>query len=401
MMDSQYAYVIVGAGLAGVSAIAGIREVDSSGSILLVGREEELPYDRPPLSKSLWLGKKRVDEIHLHDRGFYDSTGVDLELGVEVAALDAKARTVTTTGGASCRYGKLLLATGGHPRRLDIPGGDLAALCYYRTIADYTRIREQAAAGKSAIVVGGGFIGSEMAAALHTNGVEITMVHGGPRLVDRVFPEDLGEALQADYMNRGMAVHARDVPVAFEDRNGRVAVTTKSSQEIEADFAIVGIGIRPETTVAHQAGLEMGNGIVVDEFQRTSEANIFAAGDVAEFPYEALGRTMRVEHWDHALNHGKQAGRNMAGAGEAYTYMPYFFSDLFEFGYEAVGEVDSTLFTIADWREKHKTGVLYYLADEMVRGIMLCNVWDKVEEARALIRAAKKVKPEELMGAIK
>ncbi len=400
-MDNQCTYVIVGAGLAGVSAIAGIREVDSEGSILLVGREEELPYDRPPLSKSLWLGKKRVDEICLHDRGFYDSAGVDLELGVEVAALDAKAQTVTTTGGASCRYEKLLLATGGHPRRLDIPGGDLAALCYYRTIADYTRIREQAAAGKSAIVVGGGFIGSEMAAALHTNRVEVTMVYSGPRLVDRVFPEDLGEALQADYANRGITVRAEEVPVMFEDRNGRLAMATKSGEEIEADFAIVGIGIHPETTLADQAGLEVGNGLTVDEFQRTSEANIFAAGDVAEFPYEALGRTMRVEHWDHALNHGKQAGRNMAGAEEAYTYMPYFFSDLFEFGYEAVGEVDSRLRVLADWQEEHKTGVLYYLADEMVRGIMLCNVWDKVEEARALIRAAKKVKPEELMGAIK
>ncbi len=400
-MADRYAYVIVGAGLTGVSAVEGIREVDSEGAILLIGREEDLPYDRPPLSKSLWLGKKKVDEIHLHDRDFYQSKGVDLQLGAEVSALDAKAKTIATTGGATCPYGKLLLATGGRPRQLDIPGGDLPAISYYRTLADYRRIREQAAAGESAIVVGGGFIGSEMTAALHSNGVSVAMVYGGPYLVDRVFPEDLGRALQADYVSRGITTHAEDVPVAFEEHDGRIAVTTKSGQKIEADFAIVGIGIQPETTLAEQAGLEIGNGIVVDEFQQTSDRSIFAAGDVAAFPYEALGGRMRIEHWDHALNHGKQAGKNMAGAQEAYSYMPYFFSDLFEFGYEAVGQVDSRLAVVADWREEHKTGVLYYLADDMVRGVMLCNVWDKVEEARALIRAAKKVEPGELMGAIK
>ncbi len=400
-MEDRYTYVIVGAGLTGVSAVEGIREVDPEGTILLIGRDEELPYDRPPLSKSLWLGKKRVDEIYLHDRDFYGSKGVDLHLGAEAAALDPKAKTIATTDRATCRYEKLLLATGGRPRRLDIPGGDLPQISYYRTLDDYTRTREQAGAGKSAIVVGGGFIGSEMAAALRASEVEVTMVYGGPYLVDRVFPEDLGSALEAGYVSRGIAVHAEDVPVAFEGREGRLATTTKSGQRIEADFAVVGIGIQPETTLAEQGGLEVGNGIIVDEYQRTSDPNIFAAGDVAAFPYEALGDRMRIEHWDHALNHGKQAGRNMAGADEAYTYMPYFFSDLFEFGYEAVGEVDSRLSVVADWQEEHTTGVLYYLAREMVRGVMLCNVWDKLDEARALIRRKKRVRAQDLVGAIK
>ncbi len=400
-MQDSYRYVIVGAGLAGASAVEGIREVDPEGPILLIGREEALPYDRPPLSKSLWLGKKQVDEIHLHERDFYDSKGVDLQLGAEASALDAKAKTIATTGGAACRYEKLLLATGGRPRRLDVPGGDLPLICHYRTLDDYMRIREQAAAGKAAIVVGGGFIGSEMAAALHSNGVSVTMVYGGPYLVDRVLPADLGKALQDDYVSRGIAVHSEDVPVAFEERDGRVAVATKSGQKIEADFAIVGIGIEPETRLAEAAGLDIENGIVVDEHQRTSEPDIFAAGDVAAFPYEALGGRMRIEHWDHALNHGKQAGKNMAGADQPYTHMPYFFSDLFEFGYEAVGEVDSRLTVVADWQEKHKTGVLYYLSGDTVRGVMLCNVWDKVEEARTLIQASKKVEPAELVGAIK
>ncbi len=400
-MEDRYTYVIVGAGLTGASAVEGIREVDSEGPILLMGRDEHSPYDRPPLSKGLWLGKKKVSEIYLHESDFYRSQGVALQLGAEVAAIDPQAKTVSAAGGATYQYEKCLLAPGGRPRRLDVPGGDLPALSYYRTLDDYTRIREQAGAGKSAIVVGGGFIGSEMAAALHACGVEVTMIYGGPRLVDRVFPVELGKALQADYVNRGIAVHAGDVPVTFEDRDGRVVMTAKSGQRMEADFGIVGIGIEPETALAQQAGLEIDNGIVVDEYQRTSDANIFAAGDVAAFPYEVLGGRMRIEHWDHALNHGKQAGKNMAGAHEPYAYMPYFFSDLFEFGYEAVGEVDSRLSVVADWQEEHTAGVLYYLADEMVRGVMLCNVWDKVDEARALIRASKKVKPEELMGAIK
>lgn len=399
-MAKSYRYVVVGSQLAGASAVAGIREIDKDGPILLMGREEHLPYNRPPLSKQLWLGKKTVEEIFLHDRGFYQENGAELKLGTEVVSLDAEAKTVTAGAGESHGYEKLLLATGGEPRRLTVPGGNLPGICYYRTLDDYTRVRGAASKGKSVLVIGGGFIGSEMAAVLHANGVAVTMVFGGPYLVDRVFPEGLGRALQADYRARGIAIQAEDVPVSFEARGGQVRTQTKRGTEIVSDLVLVGIGITPETKLAEGAGLTAKDGIVVDEYLRASSPDVYAAGDNAFFPYGAIDQRARVEHWDNAVNQGQHAGRNMAGANEPFTYMPYFFSDLFEFGYEAVGEVDSRLSVFADWQEENKTGVLYYLDGDRVKGVMMCNVWDRVEAARDLIREKRKVKAEELKGAI-
>ncbi len=397
-MARNYRYVVVGSGLAGASAADGIREVDPEGPVLVLGREHDLPYHRPPLSKALWLGKKTVEEIFLHDREFYQERGIELRPGAEVVGLDPRAKTVADSAGETYSWEKLLLATGGRPRRLQVPGGDLPQVCHYRTLSDYQRIREAASAGSSALVVGGGFIGSEMAAALQANQVKVTMVYGGPYLCDRVFPESLGRALESEYEQRGIAIHAGDVPTAFERQGDGLVAKTKAGREIAADFVIVGIGISPETRLAEMAGLEVDNGVVVDEELRTSNPDIYAAGDNAAFPYLALGARMRVEHWDHAVNQGRRAGRNMAGERARYDHMPYFFSDLFEFGYEAVGEVDSRLRVWADWQEENKRGVLYYLADDVVRGVMLCDVWDKVEEARALIREKKKA--EWLAGAI-
>lgn len=400
-MPDSYPYVIVGSQLAGTSAADGIREVDADGPILLMGREEHLPYDRPPLSKSLWLGKKTVEEIYLHDRQHYRDAGIELALGNEAAALDPKAKTVTDARGDTYHYGKLLLATGGRPRRLSIPGADLPRVFYYRGLDDYHRVRELAGDGASAVVIGGGFIGSEMAAALHSNGVQVTMVFDAPYLCDRVFPEALGAAVQADYEQRGIAVHPGDVAGALQESADRLVVQTRNGLEIACDIAIVGIGIEPEAELAERAGLKAENGVVVDEELRTSEPDIYAAGDTAAFPYRVLDRRLRIEHWDHALNQGKQAGRNMAGAGEPYTYMPYFFSDLFDFGYEAVGEASSRLSVFADWQEENATGVLYYLSDGRVRGVMMCNVWEKVDDARALIQEGKQMNEEDLRGAIR
>jgi len=399
-MPDHFTYAIIGSGLAGVSAVEGIREVDSNGTILLIGREAELPYDRPALSKSLWLGKKSIEEVFLHDRAFYERHNTTLKQGFEATEVDVQNRAITVGSGESYTYEKLLFASGGSPRRLQIPGADRSHLCYYRTLADYRLIRERATGSAAALIIGGGFIGSEMAAALRSNDCDVTMVFGGPYLVDRVFPEGLGRAIQQEYERRGITVLSGDVPTAFEQEGDRAIVHTRSGAEIQADLVIVGIGIAPETALAESAGIEIDNGIVVDEYLRTSNSDLFAAGDNARFPYQALGDLRRIEHWDNALNQGKQAGRNMAGAMEAYRYMPYFFSDLFEFGYEAVGDVISELDVFADWRDEHKTGVLYYLGDGLVRGVMLCNTWDKVDQARELIRARTPAVEADLIGAI-
>jgi len=376
-MKHVYDYVIVGGGLTGASAVEGIRELDKTGSILLAGEENHLPYDRPPLSKKLWFGKMNVDEIFLHDREFYDTHAVTLALGTKMAQLDPVKKTVTNTDGGTFGYGKLLLATGCKVRTLTIPGGDLDGICYFRSLDDYLRTRGVAAEGKSAVVVGGGFIGSELVAALNINKLNVTMIFPGTLLCDRVLPDYLGRAVQRRYLEKGVRVLASDKPVSFSKNGAKFITRTEKGEEIESDLVIVGVGVIPEMELAKNGGLEVGNGIVVNEYLETSRLDIYAAGDNAFFPYQALGQSMRMEHWDNALNQGKWAGRNMAGAHEPFTYQPYFFSDLFEFGYEATGEVDSKMETYADWRKENDTGVIYYLRDGKVRGVMMCNVWDK------------------------
>jgi len=401
MENETYPYIIVGGGLAGASAVEGIREQDKKGAILLIGAERHLPYDRPPLSKKLWSGKKKVEEIFLHDQKFYDQNRVTVESGIAVTSLDPKQKSVTTNAGKQYRYQKLLLATGGVPRTLPIPGGNLEGICYFRTLDDYLKLRKGSTEGKKAVVIGGGFIGSEIAAALAMNKIDVTMIFPESYLVNRVFPEYLGRALLKQYLARGIKVLVNETPSAFANVGGRFITQTQSGVKIESDMVIAGIGIAPSLDLPRRAGLQTADGVIVDEYLQTSLPDIYAAGDIAFFPYQALGKQTRVEHWDNALTQGKWAGRNMAGAREPYTHMPYFFSDLFEFGYEAVGEVDARLETFADWQKENDTGVIYYLKDNKVRGAMMCNVWDKVEAARDLIRRDAQVTKESLRGMIK
>lgn len=399
-MESSYKYIIAGAGLAGASAVEGVREKDKNGSILLIGAEDALPYNRPPLTKGLWFGDEKVPDIFVHDEEFYKDNGVEVLRSSRVESIDPSAKSVSLSDGAGATYERLLLATGGEPRRLNIPGGEAKGIFYYRRLSDYEALRPQATEGKSALIIGGGFIGSEIAAALNMAGLKVTMLFPDPYLVKRVFPEDLGMAIQKAYIEKGVNVLTHDMPATIERKGDGFAVSTNGGKWLETDILVAGIGITPGTALADAAGLDVENGVTVNEYLQSSDANVYAAGDNANFPYAALRKRMRVEHWDNAVNMGKQAGRNMAGAREPYTYMPFFFSDLFEFGYEAVGEVDSRLETFADWQEPHKTGVVYYLKDKRVRGAMMCNVWDKVQEARDLIRADKPVTHDDLRGRI-
>ena len=401
MEAATYPYIIIGGGLAGASAVEGIREQDKNGAILLIGTEKHLPYDRPPLTKKLWFGKKTVEEIFLHDQKFYDQNKVTVASGVTATSIDGKQKSVTTNTGKQYHYQKLLLATGGVPRTLSISGGDLEGIFYYRFLDDYLRMKSGAAPGTSAVVIGGGFIGSEIAAALTINKVNVTMIFPEPYIVNRVFPEGLGMALQRQFRERGATLLAGEKPASIATKGSRFLTTTVSGKQVKSDMVIVGIGIEPSVELAKNAGLQTGNGIVVNEYLQSSDPDIFAAGDNAFFPYQALGKQTRVEHWDNALNQGKQAGLNMAGARKPYDYMPYFFSDLFDFGYEAVGEVDAQLEIVTDWQKENDTGVIYYLRDGKVRGAMMCNVWDKVETARELIRKGEKVAKESLRGRIK
>jgi 3-phenylpropionate/trans-cinnamate dioxygenase ferredoxin reductase component len=391
-MPYSYRYLIVGAGMTADAAVKGIRELDGSGTIGVVGEEPHPPYARPPLSKKLWLGKP-LESIW---RGT-ENLGVTLHSGRRAIALDATSREVRDERGETYRYDRLLLATGGTPRRL--PFGE-DKIVYFRTLDDYRRVRGLADAEGRFAVIGGGFIGSEIAAALTQNGREVTMLFPEAGIGSRVFPPDLAAFLTGLYHEKGVETLTGETVAGVRQHGKRLALVTGSGREITADGVVAGLGIALNTELATQAGLPLDNGIAVDEQLRAGTPEVFAAGDVASFHNPALGKRIRVEHEDNALAMGRQAGRNMAGAAEPYHHLPFFYSDLFELGYEAVGELDSRLVTVADWQEPYRKGVIYYLGDGRVRGVLLWNVWEQVENARKLIAEPGPIRPEDLAGRI-
>jgi 3-phenylpropionate/trans-cinnamate dioxygenase ferredoxin reductase component len=365
------------------AACKGIRERDEHGAIGLFGEDPHEPYARPPLTKGLWKGKPE-DSIW---RGTPD-LGVDLHLGRTIVSLDLDARTVTDDTGATHSYERLLIATGGTPRR--VPSWDEGVI-YYRTLDHYRKLRPLAHEGTHAAVIGGGFIGSELAAALRMNGCSVTAVVPEIGFGGRIFPASLSEFVNEYYRGKGVDVVVGQKASAVSRDGDGFRVETEGGRAIEADVVIAGLGIVPRTDLAEQIGLPLDDGIVVDERGRVDgRDDVFAAGDVARFPATILGGPRRVEHENHANSHGKQVGRNMAGADEPYDYLPYFYSDLFELGYEAIGDTDPRLETIEEWAEPNRKGVVCYVDDDgRPRGFLLWDVWDKVDAAREVIAAGK------------
>jgi 3-phenylpropionate/trans-cinnamate dioxygenase ferredoxin reductase subunit len=373
----DYTYLIIGGGMTADAATQGIRDVDAAGSIGLIGDDADAPYSRPPLSKALWKGEP-LESVW---RGTADRR-VTLHLGRRAVKLDTKRKRVTDDAGTSYGYDKLLLATGGSVRRLPVGGQDVI---YFRTLGDYRRLRQAVDRGARCLVIGGGFIGSEIAAGVRMAGAEVTMIVPEAGIGARVYPADLAEFLARYYREKGVDVRTGAGLAAIERTKGPLAARLSGGETISADVAVAGIGITPATSLAEQAGLEVDNGIVVGEQLRTSKPGIYAAGDVANFENPALGRRMRVEHEDNALSMGRCAGHNMAGQAEAYHHLPFFYSDLFDLGYEAVGDLDARHGIVADWKEPFREGVVYYLAQGRVRGVLLWNTWGQVDAARALI----------------
>lgn len=389
---SDYRYLIVGGGLTADAACKGIRSMDAEGSIGLIGDEPDPPYLRPPLSKGLWLGK---DESSIW-RGT-DEQGVDLLLGREAVALDLDARTVTDDRGETHGYEKLLLATGGRPR--EIPGA-APGVVYYRTVADFRVVREAAKEGTPVVVIGGGFIGSELAASLAANGCAVTMVFPEDAIGARIYPADLALFLNEYYRGRGVDVRPGELVASIERDGDGFRVQGENGAALDAEIVVAGLGIVPRDELAAAAGLPADNGIPVDDRGRVAgRDDVFAAGDVARFPARDLGQDLRVEHEDHAKSHGYQVGRNMAGANEPYDHLPFFYSDMFDLGYEAVGQLDARLDVIAEWQEPFRKGVVAYRdADGHARGFLLWDVWGKVDAATELIRAAEPVGSDALQG---
>jgi len=389
----HFKYLILGGGMTADAAINAIRRIDPAGPIGMISQEAFPPYKRPPLTKGLWKGKP-VDSIWLKT----DEQRLEQHLGVKVMSLDAKSKRLIDHTDTEYHFDKLLLATGGTPRRFLFENDD--RVIYYRTFADYERLRSLADTGGRFLVVGGGFIGSEIAAALAMNGKQVTLVFPEDYIGAKLYPPDLGEFVNDYYRKQGVDVSPGETVAKIDTSGDRIIVKLHGGRTLEVDGVVAGLGITPNTALAEAAGLKVNNGIHVDDLLRTNHPDIYAAGDVAEFYNPALGKHLRVEHEDNAVTMGDYAGRSMAGQGRPYHYLPYFYSDLFDLGYEAVGEVDSTLHTFADWKEPSKEGVIYYLRENRIRGVLLWNVWDKVPAARELIASPVERGEAELKGLI-
>jgi 3-phenylpropionate/trans-cinnamate dioxygenase ferredoxin reductase subunit len=352
--------------------------------------EPDPPYTRPNLSKGLWKGRP-VEMIWRNT----PNQGLDLHLGCKVAFLDPQKKLIRDDQGDEYTYDKILLATGGSPIRL--PFGE-NNIIYYRNFQNYQRLRALSEQGEHFLVIGGSFIGSEIAAALTMVGKKVVMVIHKDAIEANIFPSDLSHFLNEFYRQKGVEVVPNDSVVSLSQSGSRFTVQTKGGMVFEVDGVVAGIGIHPNLELAQLAGLQLENGIVVDEHLQTSATDVFAAGDVANFFHSALGKRVRVEHEDNAIQMGKLAGRNMVGANEPYTHVPMFYSDLFELGYEAVGELDSKLETVTDWKEPFNKGVVYYLEKGRVRGVLLWNVWNSVPAARLLLAEPGPFKAAELIG---
>jgi 3-phenylpropionate/trans-cinnamate dioxygenase ferredoxin reductase component len=374
-------YLIVGGGMTANAAVQGLREHDTHDRVTLVGAEPHRPYKRPPLTKKLWSGG---DEEKIWLSAALDDA--DLRLGNRIVALDLEAHRATDDRGEQYAYERLLIATGGTPRRL---GGADQDVIYYRTLDDYRRLRALAREGVHVVVIGGGFIGSELAASLTGVGAKVTMVFPEAGIAARVLPAGLAEFVTEYYREHGVDVLAGETVAAVDG----MQVTLGSGRTLDGDAVVAGLGIVPNVELAEAAGLPVEDGIVVDDHGRVDgHDDVFAAGDVARFPSPVLGGRFRVEHEDHANSHGRAVGANMAGADRVYDHLPFFYSDQFDLGYEAVGDVDSRLATVETWLEPNRKGTVVYVDDDgRPRGVLLWNVWDKLDAARELIRAGEPV----------
>ncbi len=339
----KYDYVVIGGGLAGQRAAKGIRKVDSEGSAAVITQEPHVPYERPPLSKGYLMGKEDVGAVYPEDESWYEEIGVDVMQGVRATGVDAEAHVVELEDGRELTYRKLLLATGGRAWRLPLPGADLGNVFTLRTIEDSDAIRAAAEGANQALVIGGGFIGSEVAASLTQVGVDVTMVFPESRLLERIVPEVFSDLLHSTFEDEGVRILSGTKPERLEGDGIVERAVLDSGETFGVDMVVMGVGIRLNTELAEGAGLELTERgeVIVDDHLRTSDPDIYAAGDIAAWPDPTFGTRLRVEHWDVARRQGLRAGRNMAGEKKPYTALPYFFSDMFDMGFEVWGSLMS------------------------------------------------------------
>jgi NADPH-dependent 2,4-dienoyl-CoA reductase/sulfur reductase-like enzyme len=393
-MPAEPAYVIVGASLTGAKAAETLRAEGFNGAVTLLGRETQLPYERPPLSKGYLLGKEEKSSIYVHDEGWYADNEVDLRLGVTVTALDPAGRQISLDGGGTVGYDRLLLATGAAPRRLSVPGSDLDGILYLRTVEDSERLSAALHTEGRVVVIGAGWIGLEVAAAAREFGCEVMVIEPEPGPLYRHLGVELGEVFTALHTEHGVVFWFGESVTELRGSKGSVTeVVTSSGAGLPVDLVVVGIGAVPATSLASAAGLDVGNGVICDSSLRSSVPDIFAAGDVANAYHPLYRRHVRVEHWANALNGGPAAARSMLGQGVSYDAVPYFFSDQYDLGMETAGLPAPGSYDQVIYRGDTSTRefIAFWLSGGVVVAGMNVNVWDVTDDIQALIRSRRPI----------
>jgi 3-phenylpropionate/trans-cinnamate dioxygenase ferredoxin reductase component len=399
-MTTQPGFIIVGGGLAGALAAETLREEGFDGRITLLGEEPHRPYERPPLSKDYLQGKAARDSIFAHPEPWYADHAVELRLGTAVTSLDPALRTVTTATGEQLGYDKLLLTTGSTPRRLNVPGADLDGVHYLRSVDDSERIKAGFDQAHRVAIIGAGWIGLETAAAARNAGVDVTLLERSELPLLHVLGPETAPIFADLHHDHGVDLRSQVAVAELSGRNGAVTgVILSDGSRIEADMVLVGVGITPNTQLAAQAGLEVDNGILVDEHLRSSDVNIFAAGDVANAYNPRLGRHLRVEHWANARRQGAVAGKTMLGQDAVDARPSYFFTDQYDLSMEYTGDIgpsgyDRVIFRRhADPREL----IVFWLHNQRVQAGMNVNIWDVADDIERLIESARPVNTDDLV----
>jgi 3-phenylpropionate/trans-cinnamate dioxygenase ferredoxin reductase subunit len=385
-MASEQSFVIVGASLAGAKAAETLRSEGFEGRLVLIGEETERPYERPMLSKEYLRGDKPAAKLYVHDEAFYADNDIELLTGTSVASLDPGAHQVTLQDGSRMPYSRLLLSTGATPRRLSLPGADLPGVRYLRTMADSDALRAAIAAASRVVVIGSGWIGSEVAASARQLGAEVAIVGPDAVPLERVLGPEVGGVYRDLHAENGVELHLSTKIMAIVGGDAAQGVRTMDGAVVEGDLVVVGVGATPRDELARDAGLTLENGIVVDELLRTSAPDVFAAGDVAATWNPMYNKRIRMEHWANALNQGQTAARNMLGQGTAYAKLPYFYSDQFDLGMEYNGYASEWDRVVLRGDAAGREFLAFWLKDGRVLAGMNANIWDQGDGIKALLR---------------
>jgi 3-phenylpropionate/trans-cinnamate dioxygenase ferredoxin reductase component len=379
--------VVVGAGFAGAKAVETLREEGFGGRVVLVGDEPDRPYERPPLSKDYLRGEAERETIYVHAEDWYAERDVELRLGAGVTALDVGARSVELAGGERIAYDGLLLATGAEPKRLPIPGADLEGVLYLRSVADSDALRARLERGGSVVVVGGGWIGCEVAASARQSGLEVTVIEPQSLPLAGVLGPELGAVYRDIHADNGVRLRLGTGVSAFEGSGAVERVRLADGSAVDCDFVVVGVGVRPRTQLAERAGIAVGDGILVDERLATDAPGVFAAGDVASALHPFYGERVRVEHWATALEQGPHAARAMLGGTAPYEKLPYFFSDQYDVGMEYAGFARRWDRVVFRGDPAAREFVAFWMQGDRIVAGMNVNVWGVVDQVQHLIRS--------------